>query len=77
MSRLFEMKSKDGAEDVEILIDLDSVCSVRVERRKGNFPSVMLRFVGGQEVKSAVPDNYVDQFLAAYRARMSERLAPR
>lgn len=73
MSRLFEMKTKDGVDDVEILIDLDSVCSVRIERRPGNYPNIMLRFIGGQDVKGVVPDKFVDQFLTAYRSRLSSR----
>jgi len=71
MSRLFEMKTREGPRDVEILIDLEKVCSVRVERHAGNYPIVLLRFAGGQEVQGAVPDKAVDQFLASYRAYLT------
>lgn len=71
MSRLFEMKTREGQRDVEILIDLEKVCSVRVERHAGNYPVVLLRFVGGQEVEVAVADKAVNEFLAAYRAHLS------
>ncbi|HJZ58915.1 MAG TPA: hypothetical protein VKE74_28485 [Gemmataceae bacterium] len=71
MNRLFEMKTREGPREVEILIDLEKVCTVRVERHPGNYPVVLLRFAGGQEIQGAVPDKAVDQFLAAYRAHLS------
>ena len=72
MPRLFEWKSQEQG-DVDILIDLDKVYLVRVEKQHGQvYPRVHVRFVDGYEEKNAFREEVVQSFLSAYRAYLAE-----
>src|SRR5579871_212702 len=68
MSRLFEMRSREGTEDVLAIIDLDKVCLVQIERQAGHhYERLLIQFVGGQESREVVPATDAGRFLEAYR----------
>jgi hypothetical protein len=69
MSRLYEVKEQNSEGESVIVIDLDKVCLVRVEKEAGHhFPRVAIRFVDGREDDDVVPEQYAHHLLDAYRA---------
>jgi hypothetical protein len=70
---MFEWKSQAHDGEVEVLVDLDKVYMVRVERQRDHYYSrVHVRFVDGNEIQNAVPPELVQPFLAAYRNHLTE-----
>ena len=74
MSRLFEYRSQERNEDVVTIVDLDKICSVRVEREAGHhYPHLLIRFVDGYEVRDLVPPEVAEHFTDAFRTYLKER----
>lgn len=73
MTRLFEIRAPAGKGETQIIVDLDKVCSVRVEKSGGQqYPGVLVRFVGGNEVRDAVPPELAQKFVDAFRAHLKD-----
>jgi hypothetical protein len=52
----------------QILVDLDKVCLVRVQKQAGHhYPRVLVRFVDGHETNDAIPPDHAQRFLDAFR----------
>ncbi len=50
MTRLFELRSHSSDGERQIIVDLDKVSSVRVEKEPGHhYPRVLVRFADGHE----------------------------
>jgi hypothetical protein len=74
MSRLFEWKNRDHSGEIDIIVDLEKIYLVRVEKQKDHYyPRLHVRFVDGHEVQNAVPEDVVQPFLSAYRTYLGER----
>jgi len=68
VSRLFEYRSREGTEEVLDLVDLDKICSVRLEKETGHpLPHLLIRFVDGYEVRDLVPSEAAERFIEAFR----------
>jgi hypothetical protein len=68
MSRLFELRSHEGGEDLLAIIDLDKICVVHVEKEAGHhYLHLLVRFVDGHETSDLVPPEGAQRFLDAYR----------
>ena len=58
-----------GEAETCAVIDLDKVCTVRVEMQAGHhYQKVAIRFVDGREDDDVVPEQYAHHLLDAYRA---------
>jgi hypothetical protein len=74
MSRMFEMKSDENGAEQTIIVDLDKICSVRVEKQpEQHYPRIQVRFVDGHEAHDIIPARVAHAFLEAYRAFLSGR----
>ena len=68
MSRLFELRSHEAQDDLLVVVDLDKVCLIRVEKEPGHrYQRLLIRFVDGHEAHDLVPPQAAQQFLDAYR----------
>jgi hypothetical protein len=74
VSRLFEYHRRERNGDVVALVDLDKICSVRVESEGGHhFPHLLIRFVDGYEVRDLVPPEAAERFVDAFRTYLQGR----
>jgi hypothetical protein len=74
MARLFEFRVRGPKSEAQGAVDLDKVCTVRVERASGaQLPSIVVRFVDGREVKDIVPPEDAQRFIDAFRAHLAGR----
>jgi hypothetical protein len=68
MTRLFELRSREGDGELLAIVDLDKVCLVRVEKEAGHhYQRILVRFVDGHEDHEIVPAQDVQRFIDAYR----------
>lgn len=71
MTRLFEAATTVAGTTTRSLIDMDKVCSVRLEMEKGHhYPRLVIRFVTGDEVSDLVPPELASRFAEAFRAHL-------
>lgn len=74
MTRIFEWRRQEVQADDLILIDLDKICMVRVEKPVGHhYPQVYVRFVDGNEDHDTVPPEAAQRFVEAYRAYLQQK----
>jgi hypothetical protein len=72
MSRLFEVRKHELNGELNILVDLEKVCSVRLEKETGHhFPRLLVRLVDGHESRELVPAEAAQQFIEAYRTYLT------
>jgi hypothetical protein len=71
---MFEMRGRGADGDLHLIVDLEKVCLVRVDKEPGHHvPHVAVRFGDGHEVRSLVPGESAERLIAAYRAYLQER----
>ena len=74
MPRMFEVKEEEPDGEVLVVIDLDKVYLVRVEKQLGHpYPRITVRFVDGHEHHDIIPDKFAHHLVDAYRAYLAER----
>lgn len=74
MPRMFEVKDEGPDGEVLVVIDLEKVYLVRVEKQPGHsYPRITVRFVDGHEHHDIIPDKFAHHLVDAYRAYLTER----
>jgi hypothetical protein len=74
MPRMFELRGQGADGDLHLIVDLDKVCLVRVDKEPGHhFPHVVVRFGDGHEVRGLVPVESAERLIEAYRAYLLEQ----
>jgi hypothetical protein len=74
MPRMFELRGQGADGDLHIVVDLDKVCLVRVDKETGHhYPHVVVRFGDGHEVRGVVPAESAERLIEAYRAYLLEQ----
>jgi hypothetical protein len=73
MPRAFELRSQEGGDDIDAIIDLDKISLIRIEKEPGHhYENIVIRFVDGHETRDIVPPHAAEEFLKAFKAYLQE-----
>jgi hypothetical protein len=73
MPRAFELRTHQGGDDIDAIIDLDKICLLRIDRAPGHsYENIVVRFVDGQEMRDIIPGHAAEEFLKAFRSYLQE-----